>query len=107
MSVLNSGMKSKHIFSILSQLFETAIPPTLLKAIADIEKNGCLIVGEQMNVLRVKNAKLLDEIKKSQASGFLGEPLNPTTVVIKPGMEKALENSLLALGYFSDFHLEV
>ena len=102
-----SGMEVKHIQTVLLQLYGKAIPPTIITAINNYEKNGCVLIGEKISVLRLSDSQIIEKLMNSPAARCLGEKLNPTAVIIQKGKGKELENALLELGYFSDMHLDV
>jgi hypothetical protein len=53
-------------------------------------------------VLRVNRPEILEEMRKSKASKFLGEVLSPTAVIIKSGAESKVLAALAELGLLSE-----
>jgi len=47
----------------------------------------------------------LKEIQASKAARFLGELLNPKTVIIRPGAQKKIAAILAELGYLAEIEL--
>jgi hypothetical protein len=62
---------------------------------------------EQMVVLRVVSEDILQALRKSRASRFLGESLGPTTMVIKPGAVDKVLGALAELGYLGEIRGEL
>ena len=58
------------------------IPPVLVKALKRWDANGTEARAEMQVILRVSRPEVLEELRKSKAARFLGEPLGPTTVII-------------------------
>jgi hypothetical protein len=53
-------------------------------------------------VLRLSTPELLQELRNSRLSRFLGEPLGPTSVIVKTGaMDKVLAG-LAEMGYLGE-----
>ena len=53
------------------------------------------------------SADILDALRKTRSARYLGEALNPTTVVVKPGGEEAVRNALAELGYLASSQLDL
>jgi hypothetical protein len=59
-----------------------------------------------MVVLRVVSEDVLQALRTSRASRFLGETLGPTTIAIKPGAVDKVIGVLAELGYLGEIHGE-
>jgi hypothetical protein len=57
-------------------------------------------------VLRLKSTELLNELRASRAARFLGDPLGPTTVTVKPGAWKKVISFLAEMGYLGEAEIE-
>ena len=57
---------------------------------------------EKLLVLRVNRPEILEEMRKSKASKFLGEILSPTAVIIKSGAESKVLAALAEMGLLSE-----
>jgi len=100
------GLKVSQLITLLNRSAK-AVPPSLLKAIQRWEKQGSEARLEKMTVLRVSSEEILQALKTSRAARFLGEPLGPVTIAIKPGaMEKVLA-VLAELGYLGEIRGDV
>ena len=99
------GLKVSQLVTLLNK-YSKAVPPSLVKALERWEKQGSEARLENMLVLRVATEEILQALRKSRASRFLGEPLGPTAIAVKPGaMEKVL-GALAELGYLGELRGE-
>jgi hypothetical protein len=95
------GLTVGQLISMLNR-YARAVPPSLVKALERWEKQGSEARLENTVVLRVSSGEILQALRNSRASRFLGEPLGPAAIVIKPGaMEKVL-NALAEMGYLGE-----
>ena len=53
-------------------------------------------------MLRVTSPDVMDKLRKSRATRFLGEPLSPTAVIVKPGAWEKVMSALTELGYLAE-----
>jgi hypothetical protein len=53
-------------------------------------------------VLRLNSPQILEELRASRAARFLGDPLGPTTVIVKPGAREKVLAALLEMGYLGE-----
>lgn len=93
------GFRAGPILGLLTKAAET-IPPNIARALDYWDRQGAAGQVEQATILRLVNPEVLNELRKSRASRFLGDPLSPTTVIVKPGAETKVLELLTELGYF-------
>jgi hypothetical protein len=74
----------------------------LVKSLKRWEVNGTEARAETQTVLRVSRPEVLEELRKSKGARFLGEPLGPTTVVIKAGAQSKVMAALAELGLLAE-----
>ncbi len=86
--------------------YAKAVPPSLIKALERWDKQGREVRLEKMVVLRVASEDILLALRKSRASRFLGEPLGPTTIAVKPGAIEKVLGALAELGYLGEIRGE-
>ncbi len=96
------GLKIEHLLALLNKHAAAGIPPILVKSLRGWEMNGTEARAETQVVLRVSRPEILDELRRSRAARFLGEPLGPTAVVIKSGAQGKIMTALGELGYLAD-----
>jgi hypothetical protein len=96
------GLKVEHLMVLLSKHAVAGIPPILVKALKRWDVNGTEARAETQVVLRVNRPEVLEELRKSKAARFLGEPLGPTTVIIKAGAQSKVMAALAELGLLAE-----
>ncbi len=101
----SQGLQLGHLLKLLRRQ-STAIPPTLVSALERWEESGSLVQIEKAVVLRVKNPELLQVLRASRAARFLGDPLGPTAIIVKPGAIETVMKILLELGYFANISMD-
>jgi len=100
------GLTVSQLLALLNR-HSKAVPPSLVKALERWDKGGSEARLERLVILRVTSAEVLQALRKSRASRFLGEPLGPTTVAIKPGAAQKVLAALAELGYLGEIRGEV
>jgi hypothetical protein len=93
-----------HISQLLALLRKNSelIPPNLVKALERWEEQGSQAHMEQFLVLRLGSPAILDELRASKVARFLGDPLGPTAVIVKPGAREKVLAALVELGYLAE-----
>jgi hypothetical protein len=86
-----------HLLALLRR-HASALPPVLIKSLERWEAHGTEARIERLLVLRVASPDLLQELRASRAARFLGDPLGPTTIVVKPGAAEKVLAALADLG---------
>ena len=95
------GLTVGHLLSLLRRHAE-AMPPTLVKALERWDAQGSAARLETLLVLRVGSPEVLQALRQSKAARFLGEPLGPATIAIKPGAAEKVLAALAELGYLGE-----
>ena len=96
------GLKVEHLLALLSKHAAGGVPPVLVKALKRWEINGAEARAEVQVVLRVSRPEVLEELRRSKAARFLGEPLGPTAVVIKTGAQSKVMAALAEIGLLAE-----
>jgi hypothetical protein len=99
------GLKAEQLLSLLVKYTNGAVPPALVKALKQWDAHGTEARIEKLLVLRVNRPEILEEMRKSKASKFLGEILSPTAVIIKNGAESKVLAALAELGLLSEIEI--
>jgi len=97
----NQGIHPTKILNMLAK-HSKGIPPNLVKAIQDWEKLGSAARVETAVILRTRTPEILQLIKQSRASRYLGDPLGPTTIIVKSGSQEIILKILTELGYLGE-----
>src|ERR1700690_844563 len=96
------GLKVEQLLALLAKYSDAGIPPVLVKAVKRWEVNGTEARAETQIVLKVSRPEVLEELRKSKAARFLGEPLGPTTVTIKSGAVQKVMDAMTELGLLGE-----
>ncbi len=96
------GLKAEQLLALLVKATQGSVPPALVKALKRWEANGTEARAESQTVLRVSRPEVLEELRKSKAARFLGEPLGPTAVVVKSETVPKIAAALAELGVLLD-----
>lgn len=99
------GLLPKHLLALLRKYVRDGLPPQLFEAIKRWEAEGEQARIEALVVLRLANAEMLQALRATPASRWLGEALGPTAITIKPGGQEPIRSALAGLGYLSDSSL--
>ena len=93
------GLKVEQMLALLAKHSDAGIPPVLVKALKKRwEVNLTEARAETKIVLKVSRPEVLEELRKSKAARFLGEPLGPTTVTVKSGAIQKVMDVMTELG---------
>lgn len=95
------GLLISHLLKLL-QSYALAVPPSLVTALERWEKRGSEARIERAMILRVRSPKMLKTLKNSRAARFLGDPLGPTVITVKPGAWEKVLAILAELGYLGE-----
>ena len=96
------GLRVEHLLALLTKHTEAGIPPSLVKALKRWEVNGTEARVQTQVILKVSKPEVLEEMRKSKASKFLGEVLSPTTVIVKSGAIQKVLEALTELGLLAE-----
>jgi hypothetical protein len=99
------GLQLGHLISLLRRHAQ-AIPPNLGKALERWNEHGTEARIQNAVVLRLSSPDLLQTLRSSRAARFLGEPLGPAAVIIKPGAWGKVIEVLAELGYLGEAEME-
>jgi hypothetical protein len=55
-----------------------------------------------VTILRLSSPQVLKALRASRASRFLGDPLGPTTIIIKSGTGEKVLAALVEMGYLGE-----
>jgi hypothetical protein len=101
------GLRISHLVSLLKKHAAGPLPPSLVMALERWEQFGVQAGIKKTSLLRVASPDILEALRKTRSARYLGEALNPTTVVVKPGGEEALRSALAELGYLASSQLDL
>ncbi len=100
------SLNPNHLIKLLQRYASPPPKPTLVKALQRWDEQGGEAVVETVDVLRVQTPYILNKLRDSQSARFLGEPLGPTSIILKPGAREMVMRTLIELGYFTEYKKE-
>ena len=95
------GLQVSHLIKLLNR-YALAVPPSLVIALERWEEHGSEARLEDVIILRVRSPKMLKSLQKSRAARFLGDPIGPTVITVKPGAQDKVLSILSELGYLGE-----
>ena len=95
------GLTIQHMLAILGKAAKT-IPPSLIQALKRWDSAGSEAYFEQVVVLRVKNPEIIQKLRASRAARFLGDPLGPAAIIVRPGSWKIVSQAIAEMGLLSE-----
>jgi hypothetical protein len=94
------------LLTLLKAHSAAPLPPNLVQALKRWEQQGTQARLGSTLVLRLSSAAALKALRASRAARYLGEPLGPTAITIKPGAASQVLQALLELGYLGELQKE-
>ncbi len=100
-----AGLRAGHLLALLRRHAPT-VPPALARALERWEERGAEARLERVTVLRLSSPDLLTSLRSSHVARFLGDPLGPTAVIVKPGAWEKVLAYLAELGFLAENRVE-
>ena len=98
---IDQGLKIQHLQILLARHAQN-VPPNIIKALNRWEQRGTEARLQSVLILRLSSPELLQTLRKSRAARYLGDPLGPTTVIIKPGTGEKVLEVLTEMGHLGE-----
>jgi hypothetical protein len=99
----NQGLLAEQLTTLLTRHAGGAMPASLVTALQRWAMHGTQLSLKQTILLRVTSPEILIEIRNSPVGRFLGEPLNPTTVILPATAVEKIIPRLMELGYLCEW----
>jgi hypothetical protein len=96
------GLKVAQLLSLLKASSAAPLPPNLAQALKRWEQQGTQARLGNSLVLRLGSAAALKALRASRAARYLGEPLGPAAIAVKPGAGPQVLQVLLEIGYLGE-----
>jgi hypothetical protein len=96
------GLKASQLLALLKANIAGSLPPNLVQALKRWELQGPQASLGALQVLRLPSQAALKALRASRAVRWLGEPLGPLAVEVKPGAGQQVLQALLELGYLGE-----
>lgn len=100
----HQGLRSGQLMTLLRRYAQTT-PPALGRALERWEEHGVEARLDEVVILRVSNAEMLQTIRNSRAGRFLGDPLSQTAIIVKTEAVGKVLTILAELGYLGEVRL--
>jgi hypothetical protein len=100
------GLEVNQLLTLLRKNASAPLPPNVTHALERWKQHGAQVQFESVMVLRTKHPHVLEKLRASRAARFLGDPLGPTTVVVKAGAWEKVVAALVEMGYLSEIEAE-
>lgn len=98
----SQGLQVKQLLSLLRRHSSTQLPPNLVKALTQWQQHGTQAHIAPMMVLQVSRPGILEELRKSRAARFLGNPLGPTSIEVRANAWQQVLEALSEMGYLGE-----
>lgn len=95
------GLEVGHLIALLRR-FALTVPPSLVRALERWDQLGVEARVDQVLILRVSSPEILQALRQSRAARFLGDPLGPTTVILRSNAGEKVLSVLAELGYLGE-----
>ena len=96
------NLRAAQLIGLLRRHCEGSLPPRLVHSLEHWEDAGTQALVERVSLLRVTAPEILAALRKTRAARCLGEGINETTVIVRPGMEDQVLSALAEIGYLAD-----
>jgi hypothetical protein len=94
-------LQVSQLVTLLKKSAKLPIPPSILQALQRWDQFHLQVDFKNSIILRVTETTILDQLEKSRAKRFILERISPTIILIKPGGENVVQQTLTDLGYLS------
>jgi hypothetical protein len=98
----NQGLQAEQLSTLLARHAGGALSASLVTALQRWTTNGSQASLKQVVLLRVTSPEIMIEIRNSPIGRFLGEPINPTTVILPATAVEKIIPRLMELGYICE-----
>jgi hypothetical protein len=92
-------LRMTQLIRLLEHSLDTPIPPNLVTSLQRWEETGVQVRIESIRTLQVSSPEILKALQQTRADRFLGNKLNPTTIIVKTEGEEVIRRALADLGY--------
>lgn len=95
------GLRGGQLLTLLRR-WAPGVPPVLARALERWDEHGSEARLERVTILRLSSPELLQALRSSRGARFLGDPLGPTTVIVRPGAWQKVMSVLAEMGYLTE-----
>ena len=91
------SLRVNHLLTLLRR-YALTVPPSLSRALERWAEHGSEARLERLLVLRLRSPEMLQALRASRAARYLGDPLGPTAVIVKPEAAEKVLAVLVEMG---------
>ena len=99
------GLKISLFSALLKRHLGDSFPPALGLMLERWDSSGTQAHLVSTTLLRVENPEMIEALKNTRAARYMDEQISPTVMIIKPGGEKIIRQTLAEIGYLTDDNL--
>ncbi len=96
-----NGLRVGHLLSLLRRSAKS-VHPAFAQALERWDERGAEVHLQKMLVLRLSSPELLQSLRKSRASRFLGDPLGPASISVQENAWSKVMAVLAEMGYLCE-----
>ena len=96
------GLRAPALIHLLRKHASSPPPPAFIQALERWDLGGTQVRMDRLLVLRFSSPEILAALRQSRAARFLGEPLNPTAVIIPEAAREKVLAALAEMGYLAE-----
>jgi len=100
-AALKQGLRYEHLINLLKKHCAHTLPPTLVKAIQNLEQHGIEAEMESVLLLTVTAPEILEQLQNSDVRRHIVRLINPTTAVIRASGARQVQAALAKLGHLA------
>ena len=97
-----AGLKVEQFAGLLQKHGDKPIPPSVFTMLENWKNDGVQAHFAPVMLLTAARSEMIDALLSSRAGKYLGERLNPTTILVNEKQIKLVTSILAELGYLSD-----
>lgn len=101
-AAVKAGLKIEQFINLIQRCGDKPIPPSVLTSLENWKIHGVQTAFSAVILLTVQEPEILDKLMNSRAKKYLGERLNPTSIIINEKQQKLVMSILAELGYLSE-----
>ncbi len=101
-AAVKAGLKIEQFINLIQRCGDKPIPPSVLTSLENWKTHGVQTAFSAVILLTVQDAEIIDKLINSRAKKYLGERLNPTSILINEKQQKLVMSILTELGYLSE-----
>lgn len=100
-AAVKQGLRHEHLINLIKKHSSHPLPPTLIKALQNLEQQGVQAEMESVLLLNVTSSEILEQLQNGEARRFIVRLINPTTAVIRASGARQVQAALAKLGYLT------